>query len=345
MNKSAVITGIGGQDAYYLSSRLLNDGIHVIGTTRNLNRQFEVQEFSGDSNVTIVEWNLLDQLRFAEIIKRFEPAFVFNLAAKSSGAEMNKHITDVSMVNGSAVLGMLETLREISPLTRFIQASSAEVFGNATTSPQTELSCRSPRSAYGIAKVFADSFVKLYREEFGMLCGSAILYNHESPRRESSFVTRKITSAAAAIFVGSPERLLLGNLGAMRDWGHARDYADGMWRIAQADQIEDYIFATGTTHTVREFVELAFRYVGTTLDWLGDGLNEIGVCRQTGDIRVAVAEEYFRPLEAEPLIGNPAKAKDKLGWEPTTPFESLVSEMIDADLKKLSVDLTQKKPN
>jgi GDPmannose 4,6-dehydratase len=333
MQRTALITGIGGQDALYLSSRLLGEGVRVIGTTRNSNRCFEGKEYFRDASLTVVEWNLLDQKRFTEILEEFEPSFMFNLAAKSSGAEMNRDTLGLANINGSAVLGMLETLRGIRPNTKFVQASSAEIFRGAKFSPQTESSCRSPRSAYGVAKVFADGFVTLYREEFGMQCASAILYNHESPLRDHSFVTRKITSAAVAISLEAIEQLQLGNLSAKRDWGHARDYADGMWRIAQSDQLEDYIFATGKTHTVREFVELAFWHVGIELAWQGQGLNEVGVCRRTGDVRVAVAEEYFRPLEAEPLIGNATKAKTKLGWEPVTQFDELVREMIEADLQ------------
>jgi GDPmannose 4,6-dehydratase len=344
ISKRALITGIGGQDAYYMCQLLLKHGYDIVGTSRSGEPFLGVGGGAGKDTIDIEQWDLLDQKRFADIVVQHEPALMFNLAAFSSGENMNGLPVERAKVNGLAVLAMLETLRCVSPSTRFVQASSAEVFGDAVESPQTELSARNPRSVYGVAKLFADGMIKLYRERHGLFCASAILYNHESPRRERSFVTRKITSAAAAILAGEPKRLLLGNLSAKRDWGHARDYADGMWRITQADQIDDYVFATGETHTVREFVELAFRCVGIELDWHGEGLNEAGVCHQTGDVCVAVSEEYFRPLEAEPLIGNPAKAKAQLGWEPTTPFEDIVREMIDADLKRLSVDLPQKKP-
>jgi GDPmannose 4,6-dehydratase len=338
-NRCAIITGIGGQDAHYLSLKLLDEGIRVVGTTRNADTVVGFQEPSKSKNISIIEWDLLSRERFAQILLEFEPNYMFNLAGMSSGADMDRDTLGVAMVNGSAVLSMLETLYRCRPMTKFVQASSAEVFGATQSSPQTEQTCRVPRSAYGVSKVFADGFVKLYRQKFGMQCGSAILYNHESPLREPTFVTRKITSAAAAISVGLMERLLLGNLSAKRDWGHARDYVDGMWRMAQADQIDDYVFATGTAHTVREFVELAFRHVGIELDWIGEGLNEVGICRNTGVVRIAVAEEYFRPLEAELLIGNPARAKAGLGWQSITPFGALVAEMVDFDLKKLSPDL------
>jgi GDPmannose 4,6-dehydratase len=338
----AVVTGITGQDAFYLTQKLLGCGVRVIGTTRNTSKKSNEFDNTLSNNLSIVEWDLLDQKRFGAILEEFQPAFIFNLAGMSSGADMNKDMASVAKVNGYAVLNMLESINRVCPETKLVQASSAEIFRGTKRSPQSELCCRAPKSAYGVAKVFADSFLKLFREEYGTKCGSAILYNHESPRRQHSFVTRKITSAAAAISVGKMDTLILGNLSARRDWGHAKDYADGMWRAAQADQMDDYIFATGTTHTVREFVELAFLRVGIELNWIGQGLNEAGICCKTGELRVAVAEKYYRPIEEELLVGDATKARIQLGWEPTVTFEELVNEMVDAELRELSINLVQK---
>lgn len=336
--KCALITGIGGQDAHYLSLKLLDLGVRVVGTSRNAEMYAYLGALPEAKNLSIVDWDLLDQARFKEILEGFKPDYLFNLAGMSSGADMNRDPPKIAKVNGFAVMGMLESVRLTSPGTRFIQASSAEIFGASQASPQTELSSRAPRSAYGVAKVFADGIVKLYRDEFGMQCGSAILYNHESPLRSEAFVTRKIASAVAAISTGALERIRLGNLSSRRDWSHARDIADGLWRLAQADALDDYVFATGTTHTVREFAELAFGHVGIELDWSGSGLDELGVCRKSGEVRVSVEREYFRPTETELLTGDATKARIELGWEPTTTFEDLVKEMVDADLENLTAE-------
>jgi GDPmannose 4,6-dehydratase len=332
INKRALITGIGGQDAYYLCQLLLKHGYDIVGTSRNGERCLGDGGGAGRDTIDIEQWDLLDQKRFADIVVQHEPALIFNLAAFSSGENMNGLPVERANVNGLAVLAMLETLRCVSPSTRFVQASSAEVFGDAIESPQTELSKRNPRSVYGVAKLFADGMIKLYRERHGLFCASAILYNHESPRRETSFVTRKITSAAAAIFSGRPERLLLGNLSAKRDWGHARDYADGMLRIAMAPMADDYILATGETHTIRQFVQLAFECIGINLQWSGEGTSEVGVCEASGIVHVAVSPQFYRPEETAVLVGDASKAREKLGWYPKENLDLLISEMITSDL-------------
>lgn len=333
--KRALITGIGGQDAYYLCQLLQKHGYDVVGTSRSGRRRISGSEVIRSDTIDIEQWDLLDQKRFADIVLRHEPTLIFNLAAFSSGENMNGLPVDLAKVNGLAVLTMIETLRDVSPITRFVQASSAEVFGEAIESPQTELSARNPRSVYGVAKLFADGMIKLYRERHGLFCASAILYNHESPLRGSQFVTRKITQTVAAIVKGREEKLILGNLSARRDWGHARDTVDGMLRIGLAEVADDYILATGVTHTIREFAELAFACVGIDLEWSGQGCDEIGTCRKTGKVRVAVSPLYFRPEETGVLVGNASRARVTLGWSPKDDLNSLIHEMIASDIEAL----------
>ena len=335
MGERALITGIGGQDAYYLSKLLHARGYQVVGTTRPLSEDRGGAYSAGIDHIDIEHWDLVDQTRFADIIGQYQPSLIFNLAAFSSGEDMNSRPVELATVNGLIVLSMLETLRELCPTTRFVQASSSEVFGAAVESPQTEVSAKNPRSVYGVSKLFADGVIKLYRERYGIFCASAILYNHESPHRAAHFVTRKITQTVAAIFMGRQQKLILGNLSARRDWGHSRDYVEGMLQIGLAQVPDDYVLATGVVHTIREFVDRAFECVGINLDWSGQGVSEVGTCRRTGKVRVAVSPDYFRPDEIAILVGDASKARENIGWLPKEDMVSLIKEMVDCDIRIL----------
>lgn len=317
--KTALITGISGQDGTYLAELLLANKYHVVGTTRDINKSERSLPRSLAGKVDLVEWNLLDQDKIVELISRYGPAEIYNLASYSSGAGMFEDPVRMGEINGLAVTRILEAIRVVNPQIHFCQASSREIFGAAPESPQSEKTSLSPRSPYGAAKLYASSMVQIYRRHYNLFACSAILFNHESPRRRLEFVTRKITHEAARIKIGQSAALHLGNLNTMRDWGFAGDYVRAMWMMLQKTTADDYVIATGKGHTVRNFCECAFTHLG--LDYMQ---------------YVREESAAFRPSELTPLVGNVSKARIQLGWEPQVDFRHLVHMMVDADLLALT---------
>ena len=314
--KLALVTGAHGQDGGYPCRLLIDKGYEVIGTSR-VARAGDSTDGAG-RGIEWVEWDGLGEEVPRALFGARRIDECYNLAAYASGSGMYEQPEAIGEINGLAVTRLLEAMRQASPQTRFVQASSAEVFGRPDASPQDESSPRRPRSPYGAAKLYADAMVDIYRSRYGLHASSAILYNHESPRRGAGFVTRKITRAAAAIRLGRAESVSLGNLDAQRDWGYAGDYVRAMWMMAQAPDPDDYVVATGESHRVRDVCAIAFRRVGL-------------------DYRRHVTEDpaAFRPSEPVPLLGSPGKIRRKLGWIPEVDFEALVEMMVDHDLADL----------
>ena len=320
MPRRALITGITGQDGSYLAELLLEKGYEVHGMVRRSSEEkFERIAHLRD-RVTLHQGDLLDQFSLAALLSSVEPDEVYNLAAQSFVPTSWNQPVLTGEFTALGATKMLEAIRHTRPKARFYQASSSEMFGKVREVPQNELTPFYPRSPYGVAKAYGHFITVNYRESFGLHAVSGILFNHESPRRGLEFVTRKVTWAAARIKGGLQERLPMGNLDAKRDWGFAGDYVDAMWRMLQQDEPDDYVVATGETHTVRELCEIAFARVG--LDW---------------QKHVFVDPKFVRPAEVDLLVGDPAKAKRKLGWEPKVRFRKLVEMMVDADLERLEV--------
>lgn len=316
--KIALIIGVSGQDGSYLAELLLNQNYRVIGATRNLKRSKEKLTSSLNDKVELVKLNILDQFSITQTLSRLRPHEIYNFAALSSGAGMFDEPIKIGEVNGIAVTKMLEAIRSVDKEIKFCQASSREIFGEATESPQNELTPVNPRSPYGAAKLYADTMIQIYRKHFGLFACSAILFNHESPRRGLEFVTRKITREAVKIKLGMAEVLHLGNLDARRDWGFAGDYVKAMWMMLQQDNAQDFVLATGETHSVREFCEIAFNHLG---------LNYLDYVRED--------EASFRPTETKLLVGDITKAITELKWQPKVSFRELVQMMVDEDLNSL----------
>jgi len=343
--KRALLTGITGQDGSYLAELLLSKGYEVHGiirrsssfNTSRIDHIYRDRHETG-ANLFLHYGDLSDSTNLFHIISSVRPHEVYNLGAMSHVAvsfEMSEYTAEV---DGIGTLRLLNAIRScgLSNFTRFYQASTSELYGKVREIPQTELTPFYPRSPYGVAKQYAYWIVVNYREAYNMHATNGILFNHESPRRGPTFVTRKITRAVARILRGKQKTLYLGNLDAKRDWGHARDYVEGMWRMLQQETSDDYVLATNETHSVREFIERAFSHVGTTIKWIGEGVDEIGVdAADESRNLVRIDPKYFRPTEVDILIGDPAKAKAQLGWTPTTLFADLVNEMVDADIKAL----------
>ena len=322
MTKRALITGITGQDGSYLAELLLSKGYEVIGMVRrsstvNFERIAHLQD-----RITFVPGDLLDEVSMIHILQEHRPSEVYNLAAQSFVQTSFSQPVLTGEITGLGVTRILDAIRLVDPEIRFYQASSSEMFGKVQAVPQTETTPLYPRSPYGVAKVYGHWMTINYRESYGLHASSGILFNHESPRRGLEFVTRKISNTVAKIKLGMADELRLGNLDAQRDWGFAGDYVEAMWLMLQQDEPDDFVVATGQTHTVRSFCELAFERVG--LDWQD---------------HVVVDERFFRPAEVDLLVGSAAKAAGKLGWEPRTSYEDLVHMMVDADLALLSGDL------
>ena len=278
--------------------------------------------------------DLTDATNLIRLIQEFQPDELYNLAAQSHVQVSFETPEYTANADALGTLRLLEAIRilGIKDKVRFYQASTSELYGKAQEVPQRESTPFYPRSPYGVAKLYAYWITVNYREAYGMHASNGILFNHEGPMRGETFVTRKITRAVAAIELGRQERLYLGNLDAKRDWGHARDFVEGMWRILQQPEPDDYVLATGETHSVREFVELAFRQVDRKIEWRGEGVDEVGVCSKTGKDLVRIDPRYFRPTEVDELLGDPRKAHQKLGWRHTTTFAELVAEMVQSDL-------------
>jgi len=337
--KTAIVTGITGQDGAYLTQLLLEKGYKVFGTYRrtssvNFWRLEEVGAL-GHPNLELVEHDLTDLGASIRLMEKAQPQEVYNLAAQSFvGVSFNQPITTAE-ITGLGAVNLLEAIRIVDPQIRFYQASTSEMFGEVQQIPQTEVTPFYPRSPYGVAKLYAHWMTVNYRESYGIFGTSGILFNHESPLRGKEFVTRKITDAAARISLGKQDCLQLGNLDAKRDWGFAKEYVEGMWRMLQVDTPDTFVLATNRTETVRDFVSLAFKAVDIQLDWQGAAEGERGIDRRTGKTLVEVNPRFYRPAEVDLLIGNPEKARAALGWEPKTTLEELCQLMVDADLQRV----------
>ena len=315
---TALITGITGQDGSYLAELLLDKGYTVWGMVRRSSTEsYERLEHLRDQ-IRFVQGDLLDQPSMMQALIEAEPDEVYNLAAQSFVPTSWSQPVLTAEFTGVGVTRLLEAIKQVNPKIRFYQASSSEMFGKVREVPQTEETPLYPRSPYGVAKCYGHYITINYRESYGMHCTSGILFNHESPRRGLEFVTRKVTDGVARIHLGLADHLALGNLDAQRDWGFAGDYVDAMWRMLQQDTADDYVIASGTTHSVENLVDIAFRHVGRT--WQD---------------HVRTDPRFIRPAEVDLLVGDPTKAKNELGWEPTVSFEDLVAMMVDADIARL----------
>ncbi|MGO4126586.1 GDP-mannose 4,6-dehydratase [Inquilinus sp. YAF38] len=339
--KIALIVGVTGQDGAYLAELLLSKNYIVHGIKRrssSFNTQ-RIDHLYQDPHCDAVRFHvhygdLTDSTNLCRIIQEVVPDEIYNLGAQSHVQVSFETPEYTSNADALGTMRLLEALRilKLGDRCRFYQASTSELFGRVQAVPQDERTPFYPRSPYAIAKLYAYWMTINYREAYGFHASNGILFNHESPIRGETFVTRKITRAVAAIERGLQKSLYLGNLDARRDWGHARDYVDGMWRILQQDMPDDYVLATGETHTVREFVELAFQVAGRDIEWAGTGVDEKGLDARTGAPLIEIDPRYFRPTEVDLLLGNPAKAREKLGWSHTTSFPDLVAEMVNSDL-------------
>ncbi|MDR6888218.1 MULTISPECIES: GDP-mannose 4,6-dehydratase [Variovorax] len=338
MKKHAVVTGITGQDGAYLAELLLAKGYVVYGTYRRTSSVnfWRIEELGIQSNpdLHLVEYDLTDLGSSIELIRQAEPVEVYNLAAQSFvGVSFNQPAA-TAQITGVGALHLLEAIRLVNPKIRFYQASTSEMFGKVQAIPQVEDTPFYPRSPYGVAKLYAHWMTINYRESYDIFGCSGILFNHESPLRGREFVTRKITDSVAKIKLGQLDVLELGNLDAKRDWGFAKEYVEGMWRMLQIDTPDTYVLATNRTETVRDFVSMAFKGAGITVDFKGSGEGESAVDTATGRTVMRINPKFYRPAEVELLIGNPAKAKAQLGWEPKTTLEELCQMMVEADLRR-----------
>lgn len=345
--KTALITGVTGQDGAYLAEFLLKKGYVVHGIKRraslfNTDRIDHLYKDPHEKNSRFFlhYGDLTDGTNLIRIIQEVQPDEIYNLAAQSHVMVSFKTPEYTANADALGTLRLLEAMRilGLDNKTRFYQASTSELFGKVQEVPQRETTPFYPRSPYGVAKLYSYWITVNYREAYRFFACNGILFNHESPIRGETFVTRKITRAVARIKLGLQEKLYLGNLNARRDWGHARDYVEAQWLILQQDNPDDYVIATGEQHSVREFVELAFREVGIDIIWKGEGVYEKGINADNGKVIVEVDERYFRPTEVDALIGDPTKAKEKLGWSPKVTFKELVSEMVREDMKDAERD-------
>lgn len=343
--KRALITGITGQDGAYLAELLLAKGYEVHGVKRrsssfNTGRIDHLYHDPHEQGVKMFLHfgDMTDATNLIRLMQEVQPDEVYNLAAQSHVQVSFDTAEYTANADGIGTLRLLEAMRllKLGDKTRFYQASTSELYGKVQEIPQSETTPFYPRSPYAAAKLYAYWITVNYREAYGFHASNGILFNHESPIRGETFVTRKITRAVAAIQLGLQDTLYLGNLDAKRDWGHARDYVEGMWRIVQHDQPDDFVLATGETHTVRSFVDAAFKEVDIDIEWSGEGVEETGTDKATGRLLVRVDPRYFRPTEVDILIGDPSKAREKLGWSATTPLSELVSEMVREDMKQVA---------
>lgn len=336
--KTAIITGITGQDGAYLAELLLDKGYRVLGTYRRTSSvnfwRIEELGISENPNLILVEHDLLDLASSIRLIQQEGVSEVYNLAAQSFvGVSFDQPVA-TAKITGVGALNLLEAIRIVNPKIRFYQASTSEMFGKVQEVPQTEATPFYPRSPYGVAKLFAHWITVNYRESYNIFGSSGILFNHESPLRGREFVTRKITDGVARIKLGKMDALALGNLDAQRDWGFAREYVDGMWRMLQADEPDTYVLATNRTETVRDFVTMAFKAAGIEIAFSGKNGDETAIDTATGKTVVRIDPRFYRPAEVELLIGDPAKATEKLGWKPKTTLEELCRMMVEADLRR-----------
>jgi GDPmannose 4,6-dehydratase len=343
-SKVALITGVTGQDGAYLAELLLSKDYVVHGVKRrssslNTGRvdHLYVDPHAGGTRFFLHFGDLTDSTNLIRLIQEVQPTEIYNLAAQSHVQVSFETPEYTANADGLGTLRLLEAIRilGLKNAVRFYQASTSELYGNVQEVPQTERTPFYPRSPYGAAKLYAYWITVNYREAYGIHASNGILFNHESPLRGETFVTRKVTRAVAAISKGLQEKFYIGNLDAKRDWGHARDYVDGMWMMLQQDRPDDYVLATGETHTVREFIERAFAVVGRQISWRGDGTEEVAFDIKSGEVLVEVDPRYFRPTEVDILHGNPAKARKMLGWTHRVTFDQLINEMVKSDLASL----------
>ena len=337
--KNALITGITGQDGSYLAELLLEKGYNVYG----IMRRKSVVDYGNVAHIKdkihFIYADMTDEISLMNAMRISDADEVYNLAAQSFVATSWEQPIATADIDALGVNNMLEAIRMIKPSCRFYQASTSEMFGLVQAVPQDEATPFYPRSPYGVAKLYGHWITKNYRESYGLFACSGILFNHESERRGLEFVTRKITDAVARIQHGLQECVELGNLSAKRDWGHSKDYVRAMWLMLQQDTPDDYVIATNETRTIREFAEIAFRHINVELEWRGEGKDEVGVDKATGKVRVRVNPQFFRPAEVQLLLGNPAKAEQKLGWEREISFDQLVSRMVDNDMALVEHEL------
>jgi GDPmannose 4,6-dehydratase len=345
MRKVALITGITGQDGAYLAELLLGKGYVVHGIKRrsssfNSARIDHIYQdpHIPDAHFQIHYGDMTDSTNLIRIVQTVQPDEIYNLAAQSHVQVSFETPEYTANADATGALRILEAIRLLgfAQKTRFYQASTSELYGKAQETPQKETTPFYPRSPYGVAKLYGYWITVNYREAYGIHASNGILFNHESPIRGETFVTRKITRAVASIHLGAQKTLYIGNLDAKRDWGHARDYVEGMWRIVQQEHPGDYVLATGETHSVREFVELAFSKVSRKIEWKGKGIDEVGIDTGTGEIVVQIDSRYFRPTEVDLLQGDPSKAHRVLGWKHTITFPELVAEMVSSDLEVIA---------
>ncbi|XP_031840612.1 GDP-mannose 4,6 dehydratase isoform X1 [Nomia melanderi] len=339
----ALITGITGQDGSYLAEFLLEKGYHVHGIIRRASsfNTARIQHLYADpkchrqGKMKLHYGDMTDSSSLVKVISSVQPTEIYNLAAQSHvmvSFEVSEYTAEVDAVGTVRLLDAIRTCG-LEKSVKFYHASTSELYGRVVEVPQNEKTPFYPRSPYACAKLYSFWIVVNYREAYNMFACNGILFNHESPRRGENFVTRKVTRSIAKIQLGLQDVLELGNLDAKRDWGHAKDYVEAMWLMLQQPTPDDYVIATGETHSVREFVEAGFRYVGRTIKWEGEGVNETGQDAQTGQVLVKVNPKYFRPTEVDVLLGDATKAKEKIGWKPTVTFEDLVKDMMDFDLE------------
>ena len=342
MHKKALITGVTGQDGSYLAELLLEKGYEIHGIIRRSSsfNTGRIDHLLSDPEIHLkrlylCHGDVTDASNLNRILDKVQPNEIYNLAAQSH-VKVSFEIPDyTAQVDALGTLRFLDAIRETRVETKFYQASTSELYGKAQEIPQTEKTPFYPRSPYGVAKLYGYWIIVNYREAYDLFACNGILFNHESPRRGETFVTRKITQAAAKIKLGLQEKVLLGNLNAKRDWGYAPEYVEGMWRMLQQEKPDDYILATGESHSVREFADLVFKELGIELEWTDENENEKGIEKKSGKTRVAVNSLYYRPTEVDELIGDAKKAKEKLGWEPNIKFEELVKIMVQADFEKV----------
>ena len=336
--KSAIVTGVTGQDGAYLAQLLLERNYKVYGTYRRTSSvnfwRIEELGIPDHPDLELVEYDLTDVGTSVALVQRARPDEIYNLAAQSFVGVSFDQPTTTAHITGLGALNLLEAIRLVNPKIRFYQASTSEMFGKVQAVPQSESTPFYPRSPYGVAKLFAHWMTVNYRESYGIFGSSGILFNHESPLRGREFVTRKITDAAAKIRLGKLETLELGNMDAKRDWGYAKEYVEGMYLMLQAPTPDTFVLATSRTETVRDFVRLAFNAIDMPLEFKGSGVDEEAIEARTGKVRVRVNPKFYRPAEVDLLIGDPAKAKAQLGWEARTSLEELCRTMVEADLRR-----------
>lgn len=335
MQKKALITGITGQIGSYLAELLIDKGYEVFGIVRrtSLMIRSRIDNLKGIQREKHLRYgDLSDPAAITHVINEVQPDEIYNLAAQSHVGVSFQVPEYTSDINALGVLRICEAVRKLDKPIKIYQASTSELYGGIYNHPVNEQTPFYPRSPYGIAKLYGFWIIKNYREAYNMFCSNGIVFNSESPRRSENFVTRKITKGVADILKGKQDVIRLGNLNAKRDWGHAKDSARAMWMILQADKPDDYVIATGETHSVREFVEVTFKEVGINIIWKGEGVNEIGIDKDSGRVLVEVNSRYFRPTEVEVLIGDSTKARKEFGWTPTYKFNDIVKEMINYDL-------------